>query len=362
MISRKKQGLLCGVIACLLVTAACTKNEATGTELDEANDTAIEDTVVDSKELNEPDEESEEVAPAHTAPLTGLATYEELWHTAFGVMIENSTQARPQSGLDQADVVYEVLSEATITRFLAFYHSQEAERIGPVRSARDYFVHLNKGYNGIYVSAGGSPDGLALAESDYVQFISGLAYDGRFFTRASDRSAPHNMYTSVQDLKAAAAHIGHDMNLSPPTLPRLDHKREGESAESFEVKYGSANNNVQYLYDAELGGYRRSNGGVPTIDAATGTPVAPENVFVVEASHRVIDDVGRRAIEVTEGGNAYLFQEGVVQELEWRNENGVILPYINGEPAGFLPGQTWINIVPKENGGLSSHVAIEGIQ
>ncbi|RNA66732.1 DUF3048 domain-containing protein [Alteribacter keqinensis] len=355
MIASKKRVFLCGAIACMLLTGACSKNEATGTELDEADDIAAETTV------DEDEDPVIENAP-YTEPLTGIGTEEELTRSAFGVMIENSTHARPQTGLYQADVVYEVLSEASITRFLAFYHSQEPDTIGPVRSARDYYVHLNKGYGAIYVSAGGSPDGLALAEGGYVPFISGLAYDGRYFTRSSDRSAPHNMYTSFSNLEAAAEKLGYDMNNVPPSLPYTSDQSEGKKADRFEVKYGSTSNNVQYAYDDELGGFRRSNGGVPTEDAANGTPVAPKNVFVLEASHRVIDDAGRRDIDLSSGGKAYLFQEGVMQELEWRNENGVILPYKDNEPAGFVPGQTWINIVPKENGGLSSHVAIEGME
>ncbi len=347
------------LVACSEESAGENDNEGQGVE-----DTPVED-ADDEAEIEEiPTEEAEQKAD-YDAPLTGLPLDEEAAHTAFGVMIENSTSARPQTGLYQADLVYEVLSEATITRFLAIFHSQEAERIGPIRSARDYYVHLNKGYDAIYVSAGGSPSGLELAESDYVPYISAQTYDQQYFSRSSERSAPHNMYTTFSDLVSVAELIGLNLENAPPQLPfdsETSTSRTGEEVDEFEVLYGSSSNNVKYEYDEKLNGYRRSNGGVPTEDHDTETPVAPQNVFVVEASHRVIDDAGRRDIDITSGGEAYLFQDGVKHDVDWQSDDGVILPYHEGEPVQFVPGQTWINIVPKENGGLTSQVEmnIEG--
>ncbi|MBU9710237.1 DUF3048 domain-containing protein [Evansella tamaricis] len=307
-------------------------------------------------------------APFGYYPLTGMEIKEEMEvdYRAFGVMIENSMAARPQSGLYQADVVYEILSEGTITRFLAIFHSQKPERIGPLRSARSYYVHLNKGMDSIYVNAGGSPGGLSLAESSYVDNINALIYDGRFFSRSTDRVAPHNMYTTYDDLVAAAESIGYEMDRLPPKLHFVNKlaEVEGELVKELEVNYGSPSNNVQYKYDEGSKRYLRYIGGQPSNDLETGEPVAPKNIFIVEASHRVIPkgedhiDAGsqRREIDIDSGGNAYLIQEGILQEVEWVNENGILLPYKNGELLPFLPGQTWVNIVPSGSGGLQSNV------
>ncbi|MDQ0254059.1 hypothetical protein J2S74_001432 [Evansella vedderi] len=352
--------LLSSFLLLFFILAACKSDEEVSSDEEPADDP------IEVEKDSEEEEEEEEVE-LFTYPLTGIETEEVLEDKrVFGVMIENSIDARPQSGLYQADIVYEILSEGTITRLLALYHSQQPDRIGPVRSARAYYVHLNKGFDAIYVSAGGSPGGRQLAESDYVDDISGLAYDGRYFSRSSDRSAPHNMYTTYDDLVAAAEHRGYDLNRKPPELYFVNELSfaAGDTATSFEVKYGSMINNVRFEYDDASKKYLRYNGGQPTEDQETRKPVAPRNVFIIEASHRVIPkgedhiDAGsnRREIDIESGGRAYLIQEGIVQEVEWKNDSGIILPYKDGELLPFLPGQTWINIVPSGNGGLESYV------
>jgi len=334
--------------------AACSSDK----DVTVAEEPVEEPVVIEETEEPEPELEAEpEFATAY--PLSGMETDDEVDYRAFGVMIENSTSARPQTGLYQADVVYEVLSEGTITRFLAFFHSQRPDRIGPVRSARDYYIFLNNGYDAIYASAGGSPDAFALIESGHVDHISGLIYDGRFFSRSSDRKAPHNMYTTYEDLVEAANQIGYEVNRPAPGHLLFAKELEfavGEEALNFEISYGSTSNNVQYKYDEELKTYRRSNGGVPIEDLETGDPVAPKNVFIVEAPHEVIDKQQRRDIDVEAGGRGYLIQEGLVQEVEWRNVDGMILPFKNEEQLPFLPGQTWINLIPSQNGGLDNYV------
>ncbi|MCE7792558.1 DUF3048 domain-containing protein [Salipaludibacillus sp. CUR1] len=303
-----------------------------------------------SDEQNEADadpEENEMIEYSGSFPLTGIKTDEKADHRAFGVMIENSASARPQSGLYQADVVYEVLSEGRITRLLAFFHSQKPDRIGPVRSARDYYIYLNNGYDAIYASAGGSPGAFDLFEQGAVDVISALDYDGTFFKRASGRSAPHNVYTSYDDLMEASDHIGlHFKERRPPELPFSGEPEEpDQEAAVIGVSYNSSVNDVQFTYDEGAGGYIRSVGAERTDDLETNEPVAPRNVFIVEASHRVVDDQGRRDIDIESGGSAYLIHDGGAVEAEWKNVGGVIFPFKDGEPLNFLPGQTWINLV-----------------
>lgn len=323
------------------VLVACSGNE------DEVMDEEPEP--IEGQEPEPEPEPEEEPEPAETFPLTGIETDDDNDHRAFGVMIENSKNARPQSGLYQADVVYEILSEGRITRQLAFFHSQQPERIGPVRSARDYYIYLNNGYDAIYASAGGSPGAFALIQSGQVAHISGLNYDGRFFSRSSDRSAPHNMYTTYEGLQGAADHIEFDVeDREPPELPfseEADDSLAEREAFSVEINYSSTLNNVQFNYDEDAGGYIRSVGGERVDDLETGEPITPRNLFIVAASHQVVDDVGRRDIDIESGGNAYLIHDGIVIEADWENVDGLILPFKDGQPLHFLPGQTWINFV-----------------
>ena len=346
-------------IVLLLFLAAC-KDKDEAAAVDEPEEAEVEQEQ-DEPEESEPEPEVvEEDEFPYYYPLTGIGTEEEVNHRTFGIMIENSVSARPQTGLYQADIVYEVLTEATITRLLAFYHSMKPEQIGPVRSARDYYIHLNKGYEAIYASAGGSPDALAMIQNGEVDHISGLTYDGRFFTRSAERKAPHNMYTSYESLYKAAEQMGYTIESEPLEISFTEEipSPTGKEAKHLEVKYGSASNNVQFVYDSEMKSYRRSNGGRATEDAVTGDPVAPKNIFIVEMSHEVIDNQGRRDIDVSSGGKAYLIQEGVLLEVDWESHEGLILPFKDGEQIPFLQGQTWINIIPSQNGGLDSHVEV----
>ncbi|MCT8136638.1 DUF3048 domain-containing protein [Anaerobacillus sp. CMMVII] len=320
----------------------------------------VPDVVENEQELEqelEPVPEPEKEVFINTYPLTGVGTNDEVNDRVFGVMIENTRAARPQSGLYQADLVYEVLSEATITRLLAFFHSEKPAVIGPVRSARDYYIRLNNGYNAIYVSAGGSPQAFEMFKKGQVDFISGLEYDGRFFSRSSARKAPHNMYTTYENLLKAAEHSKRSLTVSPPSLPFLDEETvvTGEKAIQIGINYGSSANNVQYQYDKDLQRYIRIVGGEQSLDLETNHPVLIDNIFIVEMSHRVIDDVGRRAIDTDSGGQGLLIQNGVYQPVQWENVGAQILPMKDGEIVGFLTGKTWINVVPK----LTSNVSIE---
>src|SRR5581483_1401572 len=116
----------------------------------------------------------------------------------FAVVVENHPDARPQSGLSQADVVYEALAEGGITRFLAIFQSQDVKSIGPVRSARTYFNDWAQEWGAVYAHVGGNSDALALIKagipgvSDADQF-----FNDPYFTRISSRRPPHNTYTSI---------------------------------------------------------------------------------------------------------------------------------------------------------------------
>ncbi|MGO4889726.1 DUF3048 domain-containing protein [Anaerobacillus sp. MEB173] len=327
------------IILLLMLFATACKSDQDVTNIDED--------IVEEVEIEGPiDSEDEEFE--FVAPLTGLGTNENIDYRPLGVMIENSRSARPQSGIDQADLVYEVLSEGTITRLLAFFHSEKPEIIGPVRSARDYYIHLNNGYNGLYVSAGGSPGAFAMIQRGQVDHISGLTYDGKYFYRSKERKAPHNLYTSYDSILDAAnhAHFSMDKELFP--LLFIDEEEFEASdivANKVDINYGSEINNVSYEYDPETKSYFRFNGGEQTIDAETDSPVTVKNLLIVEAAHRVIDDVGRREVNLQSGGKAYLIQHGTAKPVEWENKDGRILPVLNGEEIGFLPGKTWVNFV-----------------
>ncbi|ASA97390.1 MULTISPECIES: DUF3048 domain-containing protein [Anoxybacillus] len=281
-----------------------------------------------------------------TFPLTGMPASEKTMQRVVAVMVNNYPTARPQSGLHKADIVYEALAEGDITRLLAIYQSEQPDVIGPVRSARDYFIQLSNGFHALYVCHGWSPEAQRLLRSGSVDHVNGLFYDGTLFWRDRTRKAPHNSYISFEHIKKGAEKNGYAFEEEVKPLPFFSNDlTRAVEATNIDVVYSKRSYaHVHYTYDGTK--YVRSSGGKPTVDRETNTPIAVENVFVVEATHRIIDDYGRRDIDFTSGGKGYLFQKGTVQEVEWKNVEGRLLPYKSGAPLGFVPGKTWIQVVP----------------
>ncbi|MFS0638937.1 DUF3048 domain-containing protein [Mesobacillus foraminis] len=287
---------------------------------------------------------------SYRSPLTGIVTETESTDRAFAVMVNNHPVARPQSGLDKADVIYEVLAEGKVTRFLAIFESEKPEKVGPVRSARDYFIELAKGYDSLYIAHGYSPEAKELLQSGYIDHLNGIQYDGTLFKRADFRKAPHNSYITYDNIKRGAEENGYHMDEAPAALPFLTkdqaEKLSGEEAGEIMVSYGDPAFDVIYEYDNESQNFHRFNDGEETVDLDSKQSVLIDNIFIVEMGHQTVDKKGRKSIDLTSGGRGYLFQKGMVNEVEWKNVDGRILPFMNGKEAGFLPGKTWINIVP----------------
>lgn len=130
------------------------------------------------------------------------------------VVVENAPDARPQSGLDQADIVWEILAEGFITRFFAIFSTQPSAQIGPVRSARIYFDQLDRAYGLPFAHAGGNADALNWIGTWHLQNLDEIYGSGGYFWRSTDRQMPHNLYTSTPLLETAAA----DRHLSAPRL------------------------------------------------------------------------------------------------------------------------------------------------
>ncbi|KML40126.1 MULTISPECIES: DUF3048 domain-containing protein [Cytobacillus] len=299
-------------------------------------------------------------------PLTGSGSETEVNGRAVAVMINNHPKARPQSGLNQADVVYEMLAEGDVTRFLAIFQSERPEMIGPVRSSRDYYIELAKGYDSLYIAHGYSPEAKELLDQGYVDNLNGMQYDGTLFKRESFRQAPHNSYISFDNVLKGAKEKNYAMEDEPKSLEFLSKEEvkaiQGEKADSAMISYmDNELFNVIFEYDAGLEKYKRYTNGELTADYKSGEPVLLDNIFIAEADHQVVDSAGRRDINLTTGGKGYLLQKGKVTELQWENIDGRILPVLNGQQAGLVPGKTWINIVPS-NPGLEQTVSLEAKQ
>ncbi|OCA82982.1 lipoprotein YerB [Bacillus sp. FJAT-27225] len=336
------------LVACLLLLSACSKD---------APQTAEE-----GKRKAVASEKQGKVLP-YTFPLTGIGSETPADSRAFAVMINNFPKARPQSGLHKADIVYEMLAEGEITRFLAVFQSEKPENIGPVRSARDYYLHLAKGMDSIFIAHGYSEEAKQMISSGFIDNINGISYDGTLFKRANFRVAPHNSYITYENMIKGSNKLGFDLTKPPKPFAFLN-ENEVKGLPGQEALYASVayfSNDIYtsiYEYDSALEKYTRYSNGELTIDMDTKQPVLLDNVFIAEMNHTPAGEGGLRDIDLVSGGKGLLLQKGKAIEVEWRNSDGRILPYLNGAEAGFVPGKTWVNIIPN-NPGIAGSVSFE---
>lgn len=299
-----------------------------------------------------PSEQPAEPTPdPYTAPLTGLGLTAPANERPIAVMINNLKPARPQSGLTNADVVWEVLAEGGITRLVAIFQSTErlTDAVGPIRSIRPYLIEIGESYGAVLAHAGGSNDAYAILQQQGKPYLDEITNAGGYFWRSEDRKAPHNLYSDLEQLRAAADKKGYEGSGSVPsyTFSEEGATAQGTAASEVSVTFSLQSYVVHYAYDSSSGTYKRSIGDEPHTDMNNGEQLAAANLVVLSASHRTLDDEGRLAIDLDEGGPALLFQRGKAVECEWtRDASGMIRIVKDGEELPFVPGKTFFHIVP----------------
>jgi hypothetical protein len=272
----------------------------------------------------------------------------------LSIMIENSEGARPQTGLDKANIVYEVLAEGGITRFLAFYYDQEAEVVGPVRSARPYFVSKSLEHQAIYVHIGGSEEAYNFIKEERIDDINEFV-DFQPFWRTQDREPPHNLYTSTIKLRKEANKLGYVEMIKKQDYQfetDSNEKLSGKPANSIVIPYNSTYT-VSYKYKPELTRYLRFINNEPHIDAQTKKQLAVDNIIIQFAKTKIIDEEGRLAVDFIGKGKGLLFFKGSSEEITWEKlnlESRTVFLDKEGNRKALTPGNVWIQIVPSDLG------------
>ncbi len=275
------------------------------------------------------------------------------------VMIDNHPNAYPQSGLDKAAVVFEALAEFGLTRFMAIYVpgiTPAASSIGPVRSARLYFVHWATEFRGLYVHAGGAPQALeALQQTTELVDVDALFRDKSvYFTRISQRAAPHNLYTDSAALERALRNVAPEPFADPNIgfLFKTDAPPDARPpSKRIEYFFIYREDPAGWTYDPATNSYLRLRRGRPAVDAVTGQQLRVKNVVVMEVPEAPIpgDDKGRIEQKVIGSGRARVFLDGVEREVTWRKdspESPLLLLDAAGNEVAFNPGQVWIVALP----------------
>lgn len=289
------------------------------------------------------------------SPLTGTQVPDQAstQQAVTGIMIENSPDARPQSGIKQAGIVYEAIAEGGITRFLALYQEAKPQLIGPVRSVRLYYVDWLAPFQASVAHVGGSKFALDEVRNGKYRDIDQF-FNGAYYWRATDRYAPHNVYTSFEKLDALNLKKGYTTSTFT-AWPRTDGKAATTpTATSIDVKISSALYNSHYDYDATTNTYKRFEGGEAHNDREAGQ-LAPSVVIVLDTTMtNVFEDGYREQITTTGSGRARVFQNGTVTEGTWsKADRGSQIKFTDaaGAEVQFNRGQTWITAVPANQGG-----------
>lgn len=272
------------------------------------------------------------------------------------VMMDNAPGAFPHAGLDRADVVIEALVEGGITRFFAVFHSKEAQRIEPVRSARTPFLYWALEYDAIYAHVGSSDaPGDANASAQIYEWgvadldMAGVA-PGAYF-RDPDRPAPHNVVTSTGELRLASESLGYDH------APKIEpwRYRTGSAVAgaivvpSVQIRLAEwSGTEIRWDWDAASGRYLRWQDREPHVDAETNKQLAFANVAVIFAPAYVADESGHVLIDTLGQGDAVILTGGQFIRGTWRKQTREARTRFYG-PDGvevrFAPGPTWIEVV-----------------
>jgi hypothetical protein len=289
----------------------------------------------------------------------------------IAVMLDDHWAARPQAGLSQADIVYQALAEGGIPRYMAVFQTQDPPLIGPIRSARGYFVAWAEEWKAMYVHVWGAPDAMSKLATDNgvkVWNADGLRWLGNtYMWRVDWRVAPHNAYTDGLHLRALLAKLG-GTSPSPKTpwafgdpVPEWLRPVGG----SIDIPYFY--NRIQYEYDRASNTYLRSHEAdvihhkmAPEIDPNNDRRVAPSVVVIMfmdtylMAGHANIKK-GRLELDYLGQGKAWVFENGTVVGARWnkaRETSQTTITYASGPDAGkpvpFVRGQIFIQVVPPD--------------
>ncbi|HMR72633.1 MAG TPA: DUF3048 domain-containing protein [Candidatus Saccharibacteria bacterium] len=291
-------------------------------------------------------------AVKYYSPLTGVEVADEAAtkKAVIAVMIENSPDARPQSGLVDAEIVFEAVAEGGITRFIALYQTANPDLIGPVRSLRPYYADWAASFDPSVAHVGGSPEALTMIRSgnygvDIDQFFNAGGY-----WRANDRYAPHNVYTSMEKLRELSTGKGKTSS-NAVFSPRIDGKKvDAPNASSISIPISSALFNVTYDYDSATNAYARKLGGAAHTDREKGQ-IAPKVVIVLKTAISLAADGSHQNITTTGNGQAYVFQNGTVTDATWTKASAkerLIFKDTEGKEIQLVRGQTWITTVAKD--------------
>ncbi len=294
-------------------------------------------------------EESGEIEPAYLGPNIFSGDVRPI-----AVMIDNERPAwENHGGLNSAYMLYEFIIEGGESRIMAFFKNVNPDYIGPVRSARHYFLDYAMEHDAIFTHFGWSPKAQSDIKTLGINNINGI-YD-TFYWRVPPKSSYHNAITSMENLKKQISAKGYrDTSERECIVKYNEHDEElekGEEATSITVKY-SALQNSSYEYDAERKVYLRSMRGIPHKDSQTGEQFYAKNIIMIKVKDMLLDDPedkGRRELYNIGTGNGYFATNGKIIPITWEKQTRdgrTVYKDLYDNEIKVNDGITWVQIVP----------------
>lgn len=332
------------LLSLALIAAACSSGDDTAEVEQESTTTTEVEVTTTTVEEETPTTES---APlGDVAPLTGLPLPDgdDLGRPALAVKMDNHPNARPQTALDQADIVFEYRHEG-VTRFLAVFHSQLPSPLGPVRSSRTSDFDLLRGLDTpLYSSSGGNDSVAASLRSLPIYDVTAISQSVYF--RDGTRPAPHNLFVNAEDLVALAPAD------APTPTPWFSY--QGADAEpnstataidgAVTVRY-KGSPVVSYTWSSEAEGWLRTQDNRPHT-TVTGDQLAPANVVIMVTTYGTssADAASPEVVSVGEG-QVFVLTNGMVIEGTWSRATASDKPELldaDGEVINLTPGGSWV--------------------
>lgn len=283
-------------------------------------------------------------------------------------MIDNNVNAQPQSNLNKTYLVYEIIVEGGETRLMALFKgvdvSEKDVTVGPIRSARHYFIDYAMENDAIYAHLGQSPQAEAYISRYSIPDINGQVYDtgkartsSSLYWREKSKKAPHNAYTSIKSILQICKKKNYKTTSKAESLLNYvakDVNFEGENvklANTVTIPYGTSHT-VKYVYNQETGRYTRYSKGRKQVDEATGEEVTTKNLIISFIKNTTLDDgenKGRQDLDNCRTTEGYYITNGKAIRIQCKKDDvGKQTKYIDetGKEIEVNDGNTWINICP----------------
>ncbi|NSW91841.1 MAG: DUF3048 domain-containing protein [Firmicutes bacterium] len=273
----------------------------------------------------------------------------------YAVMIDNEgVKCLPQGGLDQAQIIYEIIVEGGETRFMPLFWETEPELIGPVRSSRHYFLDYVLEHDAIYVHFGWSPMAMRDIPKLKINNINGVANGGEiFWDLTEDKNNWQDSYTSMEKIKEYVDRVKYRTTTEKKLVFTYNTEdtelEEGVSAEKVGIKYNQFNTS-EYIYDTTTKQYSRFRKGEPHMERVSGEQLKAKNIIIQFAKNYTIpgDKEDRQEVETVGSGEGWFITCGKAIKIKWsKNSREEATKYTDekGNPIMLNPGQTWIQII-----------------